>query len=61
MIITLFVYASVGFKQIKSEEEEEQAKVLKRQGSNLHPDDKISRKTEIICIAFSQHNNSDQY
>ena len=56
----MFVYASLGFKQIKSEEEEKADKELKRQGSNLHPDDKISRKTEVICVAFTHHNNIDQ-
>ena len=42
-IITLFVFASLGFKQIKSEDEEE-GKTLKKPGSKLETRDEDSSK-----------------
>ena len=42
-IITLFVFASLGFKQIKSEDEEE-GKTLKKHGSKLETRDEDSSK-----------------
>ena len=59
MMITMYVYASLGFKQIISEEEEEENQVLTNQRVNFHPDDKIPRKTGIICVAFSPSKEID--
>jgi len=46
---------SLGFKQIPSEEDEEQERNFKRQSSNLHPDDIENKNNEIICTAFTNH------
>ena len=54
-LITLYVYVSLGFKQIPSEDDEEQERNFKRQSSNLHPDDIQNKKEEVICIAFKNH------
>ena len=53
-MIALFVYISLGFKHIKSEEEEEEERTLRRQNSNLHPDDMASKTTELMCVAFTR-------
>ena len=59
-LITFLVYASLGFKQILSEEEERQSKQNKRLSSNLHPEDvKMTKKKEILCIAFINHDNRE--
>ena len=51
-VIALIVYISLGFKQIKSEEEEEADRSLRRQNSNLHPDDMSSKGSELMCISY---------
>ena len=55
-LITLGVYISLGFKQIKSVEEEESERSFHRQNSNLHPDLMKDKRTEILCIALERHN-----
>ena len=55
-LITLGVYISLGFKQIKSDEEEEREKTFQRQNSNLHPDLMDDKRTELLCIALERHN-----
>ena len=55
-IITLGVYISLGFKQIKSDEEEESEKSFQRQNSNLHPDLMNDKRTKLLCIALERHN-----
>ena len=58
----MYVYASIGFKQIISEEEEEDNQLLIHQTANFHPDDKIAKnkkKMEIMCVSFSQCNDND--
>ena len=54
-LLTLYVYISLGCKQIKSEEEEETERSYKKQSSNLHPDDMISKQSEIVCLALYRH------
>ena len=54
-LITFYVYVSLGFKQIPSEDDEEQERNFKRQSSNLHPDDIQNKNKEIICIGFKNH------
>merc|ERR1712025_920349 len=58
-LVSFFVYLSLGCTQIKSEEEEEEEKSFKRQSSNLHPDDMISKRAELMCVAFSKHKHFD--
>jgi len=48
------VYSSLGFKQIKTEEEEEHEKSFKRQNSNLHPEDIKTKKEEVLCVSFTR-------
>ena len=54
-LITFYVYVSLGFKQIPSEEEEKQEREYKHQNSNLHPEDVKNKKEEIICTAFTNY------
>ena len=53
-LITVSVYSSLGFKQIKTEEEEEHEKSFKRQNSNLHPEDIKTKKEEVLCVSFTR-------
>ena len=62
--ITFAVYCSLGFKQMESYEEEEEEvedgqKSVKRQTSNLNPDDRRSKKGEIFCVAFRRQGKFD--
>ena len=52
-VITIIVYISLGCRQIQSyEEEEEEEKSVKRQSSNLNPDDRSSKHSEILCVTY---------
>ena len=58
-VITITVYISLGCRQIKSSEEEEEEKSSEGQSSNLNPDDKTSRPSEIMCVAYRRYGNFD--
>ena len=59
IFLILYVYYSLGFKQISATQSEapEIPPVLERHISNLSPDDKISRKTELLCLAIHDLKN----
>ena len=58
-VITTTVYISLGCRQIQSSEEEEEEKSVKRQSSNLSPDDRTARSSEILCVAYRRHGKFD--
>ena len=55
-VVTVFVYASLGFKQIQSAEEEEREQSFHRQSSNLHPDEanNSSKRAELLCLSMKR-------
>ena len=56
-VITSIVYISLGCRQIQSSEEEEEEKSFRRLSSNLNPDDRTSKHSEIMCVAYRRHGN----
>ena len=55
MFLILYVYNSLGFKQISPTPSEsvQSRPAFKRYISNLSPDDRLSRKTELFCVAIN--------
>ena len=54
IFLIVYIYFSLGGKQMHATGSEcSERPVLRRFTSNLHPDDKQSRKTELFCVTMN--------
>ena len=53
IFLIVYIYFSLGGKQISATGSDCERPVLRRFTSNLHPDDKKSRKTELFCVTMN--------
>ena len=54
IFLIVYIFFSLGGKQISATgSDSAERPVLRRFTSNLHPDDKKSRKTELFCVTMN--------